>query len=312
MASGNKSENGWRPSLNRPEMENVDIVSETESEESDDASGSEQEETSWISWFCNANGNQFFCEVEEDYIEDDFNLSGLSSMIPYYDLALDLILDQEPAEDVMLTDQEHELLESAAEMLYGLIHARYILTARGLATMLDKYMESEFGCCPRVLCEGQACLPVGSSDIPGQTTVKIFCPKCEECYTPRSEYQCDIDGAYFGTTFPHLLLLTYPACRPPKAVDRYIPRIFGFKLHPTAFKSREIATPRSSSRRAIEGVRTGGSGAAGQSATGASRTTVTIEDGDDDDDEEEEDNTVNNKENNEKLNTSAAAESSKA
>lgn len=44
--------------------------------------------------------------------------------VPYYDYALDMILDNEPPQDVVLTEQQHELLESAAEMLYGLIHAR--------------------------------------------------------------------------------------------------------------------------------------------------------------------------------------------
>lgn len=66
--------------------------------------------------------------MDEDYIEDDFNLSGLSSQVPYYDYALDMILDNEPPHDVMLTEQQQELLESAAEMLYGLIHARCVRT----------------------------------------------------------------------------------------------------------------------------------------------------------------------------------------
>lgn len=103
----------------------IDLCSESDSE-SEEASGSDQEEEepSWIQWFVSLRGNEFFCEIEEDYIEDDFNLSGLSSQVPYYDYALDMILDNDPPHDVMLTDQQHELLESAAEMLYGLIHAR--------------------------------------------------------------------------------------------------------------------------------------------------------------------------------------------
>ncbi|MBA0879744.1 hypothetical protein Goshw_025822 [Gossypium schwendimanii] len=145
--------------------------SETDSEESD-VSGSDGDDTSWISWFCNLRGNEFFCEVDDDYIQDDFNLCGLSSQVPYYDYALDLILDIESSHGDMFTEEQNELVESAAEMLYGLIHVRYILTSKGMSAMLEKYKNYDFGRCPRAFCCGQHCLPVGQSDIPRSSTVK--------------------------------------------------------------------------------------------------------------------------------------------
>ncbi|XP_019159484.1 PREDICTED: putative casein kinase II subunit beta-4 isoform X1 [Ipomoea nil] len=206
--------------------------SETDSEDSD-VSGSDGDDTSWISWFCNLRGNEFFCEVDDEYIQDDFNLCGLSSQVPYYDYALDLILDVESSHGDMFTEEQNELVESAAEMLYGLIHVRYILTSKGMAAMLEKYKNYDFGRCPRVFCCGQPCLPVGQSDIPRSSTVKIYCPKCEDIYYPRSKYQGNIDGAYFGTTFPHLFLMTYGHLKPQKPSQSYVPKVFGFKLHKT-------------------------------------------------------------------------------
>ncbi|KAI9087030.1 hypothetical protein K1719_030991 [Acacia pycnantha] len=204
--------------------------SETDSEASD-VSGSDGDDTSWISWFCNLRGNEFFCEIDDDYIQDEFNLSGLSSQVPYYDYALDLILDVESSHGDMFTEEQNELVESAAEMLYGLIHARYILTSKGMVALLDKYKNYDFGRCPRVYCSGQPCLPVGLSDIPRSSTVKIYCPKCEDIYYPRSKYQGNIDGAYFGTTFPHLFLMTYGHLKPQKPSQSYVPRVFGYKIH---------------------------------------------------------------------------------
>ncbi|XP_028762528.1 casein kinase II subunit beta-1-like [Neltuma alba] len=207
-----------------------DEESETDSEASD-VSGSDGDDTSWISWFCNLRGNEFFCEVDDDYIQDDFNLCGLSSQVPYFDYALDLILDVESSHGDMFTEEQNELIESAAEMLYGLIHARYVLTNKGMAAMMEKYKNYDFGRCPRVYCSGQPCLPVGQSDIPRSSTVKIYCPRCEDIYYPRSKYQGNVDGAYFGTTFPHLFLMTYGHLKPPKPSQSYVQRVFGFKVH---------------------------------------------------------------------------------
>lgn len=136
----------------------------------------EEEDISWIQWFCSLKGNEFFCEVAEDYIQDDFNLTGLSSQVPYYDYAMDTILDIEIPANESLSEEQLDMIESASELLYGLIHARFILTSRGMAAMVEKFQHVDFGRCPRVYCQGQPCLPVGQSDIPRQRTVKIFCP----------------------------------------------------------------------------------------------------------------------------------------
>lgn len=41
----------------------------------------------------------------------------------------------------------------------------------------------------------------------------------------------DTDGAYFGTTFPHLFLMTYGHLKPQSTSQSYVPRVFGFKIH---------------------------------------------------------------------------------
>lgn len=48
----------------------------------------------WIDWFLETKGNEYFCEVDEEYILDRFNLTGLSQEVQqYYSEALDMITD---------------------------------------------------------------------------------------------------------------------------------------------------------------------------------------------------------------------------
>ena len=89
--------------------------------------------------------------------------------------------------------------------LYGVIHARYILSPHGLNKMREKFLHGAFGTCPRVLCERQHVLPIGVSEELSTSRVKVYCPRCVDVYLPRQK-QLDIDGAYFGASFPHVFL----------------------------------------------------------------------------------------------------------
>jgi casein kinase II subunit beta len=213
-------------------------------------SSSSQAPESWISAFCSLVGHEYFAEVSEEFIEDDFNLTGLQSQVPMYKEALEMILDVEP-EDATDDEEEEEedededdddmqqdgpdgisrgyrraqeiaerrhmrmasdlsVIESSAEMLYGLIHQRFITSRPGIQQMAEKYELGHFGHCPRVYCHGAKVLPVGCSDIPGQETVKLFCPSCLDVYTPPNSRFQTVDGAFFGTTFGCLFFMTFP------------------------------------------------------------------------------------------------------
>ncbi|OBZ72398.1 Casein kinase II subunit beta-2 [Grifola frondosa] len=179
---------------------------------------------SWISWFLSSKGNEYFCEVEEDYILDRFNLTGLNTEVQNYSQALDLItdnLDDEIQDDVRGT------LDVQARLLYGLIHARWIVTARGLAKMLDKYKKADFGRCPRVLCQSQPLLPVGLTDMPYEKSVKLYCGRCEDIYSPKSSRHGSIDEWTRRYWFASTASVALKA-------DRYRPRIFGFQVNEIA------------------------------------------------------------------------------
>ena len=87
-----------------------------------------------VSQFISSRGNEYFCEIDEEYLTDRFNLTGLQTEVQYYQYALDLVTD---VFDLDCDDDMREIIEKSARHLYGLVHARYIVTTRGLAKMVS-------------------------------------------------------------------------------------------------------------------------------------------------------------------------------
>ena len=192
-------------------------------------------------------------EVAVALFDSPFNLASppLFLQLPHQREALSTILSLDYVPP--MTSAE-EAVEASATILYGLLHARYILTPHGasstnnrqawppvtllpvcallpgLEAMRRKYSACHFGNCPRTLCQGRALLPTGESDVLGHGTVKGFCPRCCELYDLPSS---GLDGAAWGTTFALLFVQCQEGPSPlPRSVEKkFDPRIFGFRLH---------------------------------------------------------------------------------
>jgi casein kinase II subunit beta len=137
-------------------------------------------------------------EEEEDEEEEDESIEGVDRMR----------ISERRNHSRIASDLS--VIESSAEMLYGLIHQRFICSRAGIQQMCEKYELGHFGVCPRSHCEQARTLPVGLSDIPGEDTVKLFCPACLDVYVPPNSRFQTVDGAFFGRTFGALFLLTFP------------------------------------------------------------------------------------------------------
>ena len=185
----------------------------------------EVSEGGWLEWFARLEGNEFLCEIDRDFITNKSNLIGIKC-----EQYLDTLLSPDaPNDATSLTEEYLDTLQAVKEV-YGKIHKRFIKTAKGLALIREKYLNGVYGTCPRILCDKQILLPIGLSEDEKFSRVKVYCPLCEEVYNTRHQ-GFDIDGAYFGTSFPQAFLMAYPDLNPKlKEYKGYIPKLFGFKI----------------------------------------------------------------------------------
>lgn len=197
----------------------------TNSDSMKDTSDSKNESVSWAQWFTHKVRNNFLVEVDHEYIVDAFNLYGLKSEIPNFNSVLAIIAGDAPDENEVVGD-----MGKNAIYLYSLIHARFITSPKGLSLMKDKYENGDFGKCPRLSCSRHNVLPIGLCDQVKIAKVHIYCPLCQEIYKIDSEEKIYLDGSFFGTSFPHILLQTYPYFASLKSPPYCTSKIYGFTV----------------------------------------------------------------------------------
>ncbi|KAH0794422.1 Casein kinase II regulatory subunit family protein [Histomonas meleagridis] len=181
--------------------------------------------TRWIEFFSQQKGD-FLVDIDTEFIKKE--AEEFRNKISDFDYALKVILSQNLNPD----EHDKEML-AQAEILYGLIHQKYLLTEEGQKKMIEKFQNGVFPRCPRSFCHNKSCFPCGISCDIGVDKMKIFCPNCTDFY----DYEGveDIDGAYFGDKWIHFLVHNHPEITPAEPPEVYVPLVFGFQVYiPTA------------------------------------------------------------------------------
>ena len=131
-------------------------------------------------------------------------------------------------------------IQRAAEILYALIHNRFVTSPRGLDTLRRTLLHHKdiFGKCPRPSCRGMPMLPHGES-FPGRNSQR-YCCSCGQVW---EWWDSKVDGSAWGPSLCHLYLLMYgkaslggAGSMPQTNPTATVPTIFGFQVHPAALR----------------------------------------------------------------------------
>jgi hypothetical protein len=152
--------------------------------------------------------------------------SSSSLSYPIYRRALRLILNEgiEDDQDDIKTDKDLIIppyaIQKAAEALYLMIHARFVISPRGLEAIRQVMTmdNTVFGKCPRSTCRGTGLLPYGyyndytsantatSTSTSKSSLCHRYCPSCGEVWT---SWDSKTDGCAWGPSWCHLFLLCF-------------------------------------------------------------------------------------------------------
>ena len=178
---------------------------------------------SWIDLFLKTQQGHLFVYVNEDFIRENASNPVISGQFPDIQRILNLILSKDIEE---ITPDE---LQKEAEIVYGIIHQKFLLTEQGRLLMIERQKSGNFPKCPRVFCRDFTCVPYGTTNELKKDAVKMFCPNCTDVYN--YECSCQIDGAYFGPDWVHYLMNEHPEVAPSEPPESYTPHVFGFNVY---------------------------------------------------------------------------------
>ena len=184
----------------------------------------------WVDWLLNQPYGKYFIKIDSNYLKSSYNYYGLRQKITNFKIAYEIIQGPDLTNKNLPKTWPDDAIKSAIN-LYGLLHSRYILTSIGLSKMHEKYIHNNFEKCPRLYCNGIKCLPYGSNDQLGVSHLQLFCPNCNDIYKSIDPDIKILDGAYFGSSWVHLFIQNYKDIVPETLPEKYVPRLFGFKLY---------------------------------------------------------------------------------
>lgn len=169
--------------------------------------------------------NNWLAIIDSSYISDAFNIYGIEDKVPNFQIALQVILEDDFDSHTIMSPTD---LQQTCEIAYGYIHQRYIITPNGFQAIRRKYELGIYGACPRFNCNGQNLLPIGLSQEMGVSEVKTYCPKCKDIYHSNQQ----LDGANFGPYFPHLFQQLNQDVKFPKSTEQSQFDFLGIPIHP--------------------------------------------------------------------------------
>lgn len=184
----------------------------------------------WKRQYLRLPGNDWLCDIPDEYVADRFNLFGLKEEFPsHFNICCDVIIGRVDVDSINAA-QARKILDQLP-IVYGLIHQRYIMSQGGLRDIYCKYRNCVYGTCPRVRCSvegsGEPLLPIGLTHKLGQR-VKTFCPCCRQVYDARPGQT--LDGAFFGPNMVHIFLDEHDLVKRHKMYAPFQHKAFGFRV----------------------------------------------------------------------------------